>query len=105
MAGAGGVAGCSSALSNKVNIIVLGTGLDQNGQINVKIFAQDKNIFVYCSDKVDQIKVYNAVGILIKSIHNSSDVHKISMVGNPVGCYIVSLISGKEVYSGKVVLK
>ena len=96
----------SPATSNTITMSVsLGTGLNNTDPVKITIYSYDKNIFVYCSDKVDQIKVYNAMGIMIKNIQNSSDIHKISMVGNPVGCYIVSLISGKEVYSGKVVLK
>ena len=97
--------GCSSAISNKVYLIVLGTGMDKNGQVNVKIYSQDKNIFVYCSDKVNQIKIYNAVGSMIKIVDKKSDIHKISMIGNPEGCYIVSLIADRNVYSGKVILK
>ncbi|NDP22784.1 MAG: T9SS type A sorting domain-containing protein, partial [Paludibacter sp.] len=100
--------GCLSGNPAMSNIITMsvspGTGLGKEIG-NVNIYSIDKNIIVHCSIDVKQIKVYNAVGSMVKSLNNTSDINKISMAGNPVGCYIVSLISDNEIYTGKVILK
>lgn len=94
------------ATSNTITMSVsIETGTIDNDNVSINIHSFDKSIFVQCSEKVDQIKIYNAVGSLIKIVDNSSDMNKISMIGNPEGCYIISLISNMNVYSGKVILK
>ncbi len=94
------------AKSNTITMSVsFGTRTGTNKQIKINIFSQDKNIFVYSSETVKQINVYNAVGSIVRIIRDSKDMNKIDMSKSALGCYIVSLITETNVYNNKLMLR
>ena len=96
----------SPATSNTITMNVsIGTGIENTTPVKVNIYSFDKNIFVYCSEIAKQINIYNSVGSLVKIINDSSDTHKIDMSRFARGCYVVSVITDKNVFTNKVVLR
>ncbi|NDP21931.1 MAG: T9SS type A sorting domain-containing protein [Paludibacter sp.] len=93
------------ATSNPITMSVsITSGLkDDNTKLNVYSF--EKNIYVLSSETIKQINIYNAAGILVKTVNDVTETPMISMVDKPAGCYIVSIISDKNVYPRKVNLK
>ena len=93
------------ATSNAISMSVsIPTGLE-NEKSSANIYVVEKDIFVVCPEKINQINIFNVAGILVKMETDLNETHKISMIGHSEGCYIVSLISEKNVYSRKVNMK
>jgi hypothetical protein len=93
------------ATSNTISMSVsIPAGLDSK-KSSANIYAVEKDIFVVCPETIKQINIFNAAGILVKTVTDFNETDKISMISHPQGCYIVSLVSEKNVYSRKVNLK
>lgn len=80
-------------------------GVNEIGKTNGGIYAYDNNIYVNTNEQIKQISVYNAMGQLIKTVNNVNGLQKINMNGNATGYYIVRVVSDKNVYSEKVLIK
>ncbi len=72
---------------------------------NTAIYAYDYSIYVNSNESIQQISVYNTLGQLIKNIENSNGNIKINMEGNTSGYYIVKVVTAKNIYSEKVMIK
>lgn len=88
------------ATSNSITIGITTSLVYQKS--NVKIYTEEKNIVVVCPEMIKQINIFNSAGILVKTVANVNQTFKISMLDQPQGCYIVSLVSNENVYSRKV---
>jgi len=96
----------SQAQSNTITMSVSqGTNIGNNGDIKIDIYAFDKNIFVSCSEKANQVYIYNALGSLIKLENNIFGLKKINMNDYAETYYFVKIVTGNKVYSEKVLLK
>ncbi len=93
------------ATSNPITMSVSITSGLREDYTKLNVYSFEKNIYVLGSEMIKQIIIYNAAGILVKTVNDITDKPMISMVDKPVGCYIVSLISDKNVYTRKVNLK
>jgi hypothetical protein len=80
-------------------------GVNENGNTNTGIYSYDNNIYVNANEQIKQIAVYNTMGQLIKTTNNVNGLQKISMNGHATGYYIVKVITDKNVYSEKVLVK
>jgi hypothetical protein len=80
-------------------------GVNENGKTNTGIYAYDNNIYVNANEQIKQIAVYNTMGQLIETTNNVNGLQKISMNGHATGYYIVKVITDKNVYSEKVLVK
>lgn len=93
------------ATSNFITMSVSNTTGFNTNKVTPNIYSVEKNIVVVCTETIKQINIFNAAGILVKTVANTNETHNISMIDHPQGYYIVSLISNKNVYSRKVNLK
>lgn len=91
------------ATSNTITMSIP-SGLDVE-KVGANIYTVGKDIFIVCPETIKQINIFNAAGILVKTAADLNETSKINMINHPQGCYIVSLISDKNVYSRKVNLK
>lgn len=80
-------------------------GVNEIGNSNGSIYAYDNSIYVNANEQIKQISVYNAMGQLVKTLNNVNGLQKINMNGNATGYYIVRVVSDKNVYSEKVLIK
>lgn len=80
-------------------------GVNEIGKTNGGIYAYDNSIYVNANEQIKQIRVYNAMGQLVKTLNNVNGLQKINMNGNATGYYIVRVVSDKNVYSEKVLVK
>ncbi|MFZ4400699.1 MAG: T9SS type A sorting domain-containing protein [Bacteroidales bacterium] len=69
------------------------------------IYSFNNTIFINSNESINSISVYNTFGQLIKSIENADANTIISMKDNATGYYIVKVVSDKNVYSEKVLVK
>jgi hypothetical protein len=99
----------TAATTDNANRFVLhfatSVGVNENGKTNTGIYAYDNNIYVNANEQIKQIAVYNTMGQLIETTNNVNGLQKISMNGHATGYYIVKVITDKNVYSEKVLVK
>lgn len=93
------------ATSNSISMLVGSTTGVDNKKVMPNIYTVEKNIVVVYPEAIKYINIYNAAGILVKTVADVNQTYKISMIDQPQGCYIVSLVSNENVYSRKVNLK
>lgn len=99
----------AAATTDNANRFVLhfatAVGVNEIGNSNGSIYAYDNSIYVNANEQIKQISVYNAMGQLVKTLNNVNGLQKINMNGNATGYYIVRVVSDKNVYSEKVLVK
>lgn len=99
----------TAATTDNANRFVLhfatAVGVNEIGNSNGGIYAYDNNIYVNTNGQIKQICVYNAMGQLVNTLSNVNGLQKINMNGNATGYYIVRVVSDKNVYSEKVLVK
>lgn len=99
----------NASTTDNVNRFVLhfatAVGVNEIGNSNGSIYAYDNSIYVNANEQIKQISVYNAMGQLVKTLNNVNGLQKINMNGNATGYYIVRVVSDKNVYSEKVLIK
>jgi len=96
-----------------VNAVVIGnpvlnqpvTGAYNINGVTVYAYSQNKNIFVNCSEKANQIQVYNTLGSLIYDTNNVEGVKKIDMNLQPIAYYFVKIVMKDNVITKKVLLR
>ncbi len=77
-----------------------------NQHINAaSIYAYDNTIYINSMENIQQITVYNTLGQLVKTIAPAGMQTSFSLNGMPVAYYIVRVITDKNVYSEKVLVK
>ena len=69
------------------------------------IYANDNIIYINSNEQMQQIAVYNTLGQLIKTIENTNGLVSVNMNGNPTAYYVVRVVTNKNVYSEKVLIK
>lgn len=72
---------------------------------NTNIYSFDNSIYVNSNEAVMQINIYNTLGQLIKTVENKNGFVSINMNGFTNGYYIVKVVTTKNVYSEKVIVK
>ncbi|NVN95788.1 MAG: T9SS type A sorting domain-containing protein [Bacteroidetes bacterium] len=80
-------------------------GISDNQIQNTSIYSNNNNIYITSNETVKQISVYNTLGQLVKTIENTNGMIVVNMNGNVDGYYIVRVITNKNVYSEKVLIK
>ena len=81
-------------------------GISDNVIQNTSIYANDNNIYINSNENILQIAVYNTIGQLIKTIENANNGNiVVNMAGKSTAYYIVRVITGKNTYSAKVLIK
>ena len=80
-------------------------GISDNQIQNTSIYSNDNNIYINSNETVKQISIYNTLGQLVKTIENTNGTIIVNMNGNVDGYYIVKVITNKNVYSEKVLIK
>jgi hypothetical protein len=96
-----------------VNAIVIGdpvlnstvTGVSNANQISIYTYSQNKNIFVNCSEKANQIVVYNSLGSIVFETNNVEGLKKIDMNSQPIAYYLVKIVTADNVFTQKVLLQ
>ena len=95
----------SPALSNLITMSVsVGTSIDEH-KISIDIYSRNKNIFVNCSQKANQIYIYNTLGSLVMMENNVTGLKEFYMNTNPYAYYFVRVVTDYNVYTQKVLLK
>ena len=80
-------------------------GISNNSAQNTGIYSYENTIFVNSSEHIQSIAIYNALGQLIKSFANASAKMEIDMKGQAMGYYIVRVVTDKNAYSEKLLIK
>jgi len=80
-------------------------GISNNVIENTSIYSYDNSIYVNSNETIQQIAIYNTLGQLIKTIENKNGSIVVDMNGNPSAYYIVRVVTSKNVYSEKVLVK
>jgi len=80
-------------------------GILDNQIQNTSIFSNNNNIYINSNEVVKQISIYNTLGQLVKTIDSNNGTIIVNMNGNVNGYYIVRVITNKNVYSEKVLIK
>ena len=95
----------SPALSNLITMSVsVGTSIDEH-KISIDIYSRNKNIFVNCSQKANQIYIYNTLGSLVMMENDVTGLKEFYMNTNPYAYYFVRVVTDYNVYTQKVLLK
>ena len=93
----------SPATSNSITIAVVGF---KESKISANIYSQDKNIYVNCSEKANQIYIYSATGSLVMMKNNVSGLTEFNMNNEPSAYYLVKIVTESDyIYTQKVLLK
>ncbi|NVN94312.1 MAG: T9SS type A sorting domain-containing protein [Bacteroidetes bacterium] len=72
---------------------------------NTSIYSNNSSIYVNSNETIKQIAIYNTLGQLIKTVANTNGKAIVNMKENAVGYYVVRVITNKNVYSEKVLIK
>ncbi|MFZ4400804.1 MAG: lamin tail domain-containing protein [Bacteroidales bacterium] len=80
-------------------------GILDNQIQNTSIYSNNNNIYINSNEVVKQISIYNTLGQLVKTIDSNNGTIIVNMNGNVNGYYIVRVITNKNVYSEKVLIK
>ncbi|MFZ4399675.1 MAG: T9SS type A sorting domain-containing protein [Bacteroidales bacterium] len=80
-------------------------GITNNSTQNTCIYAYNNRICVNSNEEVQQICIYNTVGQLLKTIEKTNSNTVISMKEFAAAYYIVKVITAKNVYAEKVLVK
>jgi len=72
---------------------------------NSAIYSYENTIFVAANENIQKITIYNTLGQLIKTLENKTAKIAVDMNGNASGYYIVKVVTNKNVYSEKVLIK
>ncbi|MFZ4725321.1 MAG: T9SS type A sorting domain-containing protein [Paludibacter sp.] len=81
-------------------------GISDNVIQNTSIYANDNNIYINSNENILQIAVYNTIGQLIKTIENANNGNiVVNMADKTTAYYIVRVITGKNTYSAKVLIR
>jgi hypothetical protein len=99
-------AGLTTDNASRFQLIFALSPLDINEQTtsNANIYTYENIVYINSKENVKQIKVYNTVGQLIKTVSNVNGLQIISLSGNATGYYIIKVITDKNVYLGKVLI-
>ncbi len=79
--------------------------ISNNEAENTSIYSYDNTIYINSSENIQQIAVYNTLGQLIKTFENTKGKVTIDMSRYTTGYYFVKLVTSKNVYSQKVIVK
>jgi hypothetical protein len=79
-------------------------GISNNASLTTNIYANNSSIYINSSETIKTIAIYNTLGQLIKSITNSG-TNFVDMKDAVTGYYIVRLVTTKNVYVEKVMIK
>ena len=93
--------------ANRFQLIFATTALAISEQVSevTGIYSYNNTITINSNENMKEIAIYNTLGQLIKTIGTSNGTVKVDMNGNPMGYYIVKVITDKNVYSEKVLVK
>ncbi len=80
-------------------------GISNNVIENTSIYSYENTIYINSNETISQIAIYNTLGQLIKTFENKSGSISVNMDGNPTAYYIVRVVTSKNVYSEKVLVK
>jgi len=72
---------------------------------NTKIYTFANNININSNENVKLICIYNIMGELIKTIENTNNSLQFNLFENTPGYYIVKVITAKNVYSEKIIIR
>ncbi|MFZ4401684.1 MAG: BNR-repeat neuraminidase N-terminal domain-containing protein [Bacteroidales bacterium] len=80
-------------------------GITNTGIQNTSIYANNNKIYINSNEAIQNIAIYNTLGQLIKTVANNSGTISVDMKDNAMGYYIVKIVTNKNVYSEKVLVK
>lgn len=84
--------------------ITLGNGVEENSKKQMLVYPNPvKDILTVNCMNVNEIKVYNQLGALVKSIQVESNHVEIDMGGLPCGTYLLQAIGDKRVSTARIV--
>ncbi|MEI6697194.1 MAG: T9SS type A sorting domain-containing protein [Bacteroidota bacterium] len=92
---------------NRFQLIFSTTALAISEQLSevTGIYSYENTITINSNENMKEIAIYNTLGQLIKTIGTSNGTVKVDMNAQPMGYYIVKVITDKNVYSEKVLVK
>jgi hypothetical protein len=80
-------------------------GISNNASITTNIYSNNSSIYINSSETVKSIAIYNTLGQLIRTVANNSGTTVVDMKDAATGYYIVRVVTNKNVYSEKVLIK
>ncbi len=80
-------------------------GISNNASITTNIYSNNSSIYINSSETVKSIAIYNTLGQLIRTVANNSGTTVVDMKDAATGYYIVRVVTNKNVYSEKVMIK
>ncbi|MFZ4402088.1 MAG: beta strand repeat-containing protein, partial [Bacteroidales bacterium] len=78
--------------------------ISNNTILNTSIYLYDNTIYINSNETIHEIAIYNTLGKLIKTFANGLKI-TIDMKENATGYYFVRVVTAKNVYSEKVLVK
>ncbi|MFZ4400638.1 MAG: GEVED domain-containing protein [Bacteroidales bacterium] len=79
--------------------------ISNNATLNTSIYSNNNSIYINSNESIKSIAIYNTLGQLIKTVANTSGTITVNMKDNAMGYYIVKVVTTKNVYSEKVLVK
>ena len=80
-------------------------GVSDNVIENTSIYSNNYSIYINSNETIKQIAIYNTLGQLIKTVENINGKTIVNMKENATGYYLVRVVTNKNVYSEKVLIK
>jgi hypothetical protein len=72
---------------------------------NTSIYSNNYSIYINSNETIKQIAIYNTLGQLIKTVATTNGMTVVNMKENAAGYYLVKVVTNKNVYSEKVLIK
>jgi len=72
---------------------------------HISIYSYDNTIYVNSNETIKQIAIYNTLGQLIKTLENKTGLVTVNMKEYAAAYYVVRVVTTKNVYSEKLMLK
>ncbi|MFZ4401340.1 MAG: fibronectin type III domain-containing protein [Bacteroidales bacterium] len=79
--------------------------VSNNTILNTSIYSNNTTIYINSNESIKEIAIYNTLGQLIKTVANTSGTISIEMGENAMAYYIVRVVTTKNVYSEKVLVR
>jgi hypothetical protein len=93
--------------ANRFQLLFVASPLSISNKVlqNTSIYAFDNVIYINSNETIQQISIYNTLGQLLKTVEKPNSKTVISMKEYAVAYYIVKVVTTKNVYAEKVMVK